>query len=415
VLVEPLPDSAQRRGFSLHVRDEAAERPRVNKEEIKKLLWLLLPFLAFFAIDFREKFYQNIILEGVLLTQSYVREHTLTCLVPALFISGGIAALVSQVSVIRFFTPAVNRYISYAVASVSGTVLAVCSCTVLPLFSGIYRRGSGLGPAIAFLYSGPAINVLAIVMTARILGWQLGLARVIFSVLFAFVAGLLMQFLFREAEKERLAQLSLTAPGIQKPMYKNVLFFSWMVSILLIATMPKIEAGSLYEVVYINRYIIALVLAAMLAAGSFFLMDHDERVNWMLETWANTKLIVPWLFAGIFLAGLLLGRPGEQGLIPQNYIERAVGGNGFLAVFFAAVAGALMYFATLTEVPILQGLMSAGMGKGPALAMLLSGPALSLPALLALRSIMGLKRTLAYAGIVTLLATAAGYFYGNLF
>ncbi len=385
----------------------------MNKEEIKKLLWLISPFIVFFIFDFRERYYQNAVLEGVLLTQAYIREHTLTCLVPALFISGGIAALISQVSIIRFFTPAANQYLSYAVASVSGTVLAVCSCTVLPLFSGIYRRGSGLGPAIAFLYSGPAINVLAIVMTARILGWQLGVARVAFSIAFSVLAGVLMHYLFRGAEQQRLAQVGLTAPPANKPMYKNVLFFTWMVAILLIATLPRLETGSMYTLLYDNRYAAAIALALLLAGASFVLMDRDERVNWLLETWANTKLIVPWLFAGVFLAGLLLGRPGEQGLIPQVYIERAVGGNGFTAVLAASVAGALMYFATLTEVPILQGLMSAGMGKGPTLAMLLSGPALSLPALLALRSIMGLRRTLTYAGIVIGLSTAAGYAFGN--
>lgn len=385
----------------------------MNYAELKRLALLLAAFATFFVLDFHEADSQKAVLEGVLLLQDYIREHTLTCLVPALFISGGIAAVVTQVSVIRFFTAGVNRFLSYGVASVSGTILAVCSCTVLPLFSGIYRRGAGLGPAVAFLYSGPAINVLAVVMTARILGWQLGLARLIFSVSFSVLIGLGMQLLFRTSETERVQALQLPQTASEKPMWKNLLFFALMVSVLLIATLPDLRTGGFYDEIRRLRYMIALVLTGLLAAGSFYLLTADERPNWLLETWANAKLIVPWLFVGVFFAGVALGRPGEDGLIPKRYIAALVGGESVAANLVAAVTGALMYFATLTEVPIVQGLAGSGMGKGPALALLLSGPALSLPSLLALNSIMGFRRTAAYFGFVVVFSAAAGWLYGN--
>ncbi len=386
----------------------------MNYEELKKLALLVASFAVFFIIDFRELYGQKAVLEGVLLLQDYIREHTLTCLVPALFISGGIAAVISQVSVIRFFTTGVKPYLSYSVASVSGTILAVCSCTVLPLFSGIYRRGAGLGPAVAFLYSGPAINVLALVLTARILGWQLGAARLGFSVFFAVLIGLLMQVLFRTSEAERVQALQLPPATAEKPQWKNIVFFALMVVILLVATMPELRTAGIYDEIHRLRYTLALALTGFLAAASFYLLTSDERPNWLLETWANAKLIVPWLFVGVFFAGVALGRPGEDGLIPKRYIAALVGGESIVANLIAAFSGALMYFATLTEVPIVQGLAASGMGKGPALSLLLSGPALSLPSLLALNSIMGFKRTATYFALVVTFSSLAGWAYGNL-
>jgi uncharacterized membrane protein YraQ (UPF0718 family) len=385
----------------------------MNLQEFKKLAYLISAFAVFFILDFREPPRQKAVIEGLLMLQDYIREHTLMCLIPALFISGGIAAVVAQVSVIRFFTAGVNRFAAYGVASVSGTILAVCSCTVLPLFSGIYRRGAGLGPAVAFLYSGPAINVLALVMTARILGWQLGLARLSFSIIFSVLIGLLMQKLFHTAEPERVQAIQLPEVPNEKPMWKNLVFFATMVAILLIATMPQLNTGGFYDTIFGLRYWIAIGLIGLLAAGVFYLLTAAERPNWLIETWANTKLIVPWLFVGVFFAGVALGRPDEDGLVPKRYIAALVGGESLSANLVAAISGALMYFATLTEVPIVQGLSGSGMGNGPALALLLAGPALSLPSLLALTSIMGFKRTAAYFSLVVFFSTTAGWVYGN--
>src|SRR3989339_2243292 len=136
---------------------------------------------------------QEAILEGFKMLQAYARNHTLTCVVPALFIAGAIITFLSQASVMRYLGPKANKFVAYTVASVSGTILAVCSCTVLPLFKGIYKKGAGLGPAVSFLYSGPAINILAIVLSYKVFGWQLGLTRMVVSIVFAFIIGLIMQ------------------------------------------------------------------------------------------------------------------------------------------------------------------------------------------------------------------------------
>lgn len=381
------------------------------KQELKYLSYLIGAFVLIWLYPLDADLQRNALLEGFFMLQEYVHEHTLTCLIPALFIAGGIASFVSQASVIKYFAGGVSRYLSYSVASVSGTVLAVCSCTVLPLFSGIYKRGAGIGPAIAFLYSGPAINVLAIVLTARVLGFELGVARFVVSIAFAALIGFAMEKLFPvhnvqpariEAERER-------------PLWQDLLFFGSMIGVLLAATWQRPESfGDLYATIFEWKWWLTAAFLVLTVIVSFRFYNGEERATWMQETFTFTKLIVPYLFIGVFISGWLLGRPGKgAGLIPASYIEALVGGNSFASCLFASLSGALMYFATLTEIPILQGLMGAGMGKGPALSLLLAGPAVSLPSLLALRSIMGLSRTLAYAALVMSVSTVAGYVYGN--
>jgi hypothetical protein len=342
--------------------------------------------------------------------QDYAHHHVLLCLVPALFIAGAIAVFISQGAVIRYFGAEASKVLAYGVASVSGTVLAACSCTILPLFAGIYRCGAGLGPATAFLYSGPAINVLAIILTARVLGWQLGLARAVGAVVFSVIVGLAMHFLFRKEERRRAdagAGFVLPDDAGTRPLRKDAAYFAAMIGILVFANWKGTWlAGARWYV----TGALALLLVWMIAAW----FRRDELRGWVAATWGFTKQILPLLFAGVLVAGLLLGRPGHPALIPERWIADSVGGNGLGANLFAAVAGALMYFATLTEVPILQGLLGAGMGDGPALALLLAGPALSLPNLLVIRSVLGTRKTLVYLALVVVLSTAAGLFYGML-
>ncbi|RPI74807.1 MAG: permease, partial [Desulfobacteraceae bacterium] len=322
----------------------------------------------------------------------------------------------SQAAVLKYFGAQANKFLSYSVASVSGTVLAVCSCTVLPLFAGIYMRGGGIGPATAFLYSGPAINVLAIVLTARILGWQLGLARAVGAVLFSVIVGLLMAFFFRKDDAAR-TEGQIYLPDEEKKtrtLLQDALFMLTLVLILIFAAFAKPAAGEtgLWPAVFAVKWYLTAILLVILAFMLKKWFQKDERVNWVQSSWGFMKQIFPLLAAGVLAAGFLLGRPGYAALIPEHYIAGLVGGNSFWANLFAALAGALMYFATLTEVPILQGLLGAGMGKGPALALLLAGPAFSLPNMIVLGGIMGVKKTAVFCLTIVALSTLAGYFYG---
>jgi hypothetical protein len=385
-------------------------------KERNKFLTLLGIFVYVFLVDFDTPKVSGAILEGFFMLQEYIREHTLTCLIPALFIAGAMSVTVSQASVIKYFGAGAKKIISYSVASVSGTILAVCSCTILPLFAGIYSRGAGLGPAMAFVYSGPAINILAIVLTARVLGYQMGLARAIGAILFSVVIGLLMAFIFKKDEAERqVANAPKTNFAKQKGSpVKTVLFFVSMIGVLLFATWAKPTSdGTLFAAIYHSKWYLTAFSLILVAIFSFVSMDKDKRLAWFEETWVYAKQIIPLLFVGVLVAGFLLGRPGHEGIIPGKYIESLVGGNSFFANFFASIVGAFMYFSTLTEIPILQGLIGAGMGKGPALALLLSGPALSLPNMLVIRSVIGTKKTIVYVILVIIMSTIAGIVFGK--
>ena len=352
-----------------------------------------------------------------MMLREYAREHVLTCLIPAFFIAGAIAVFVSQAAVLKYFGAGAKRVLSYSVASISGTILAVCSCTVLPLFAGIYSRGAGIGPATAFLYSGPAINVLAITMTARILGWQLGLARAVGAIVFSVVTGLLMAQIFRKDDQER-AKGELYIPEGEAPgrtLVQDGVYMLTMVLILIFAAFARPEegAGGLWPRIFAIKWHITAVLLVVLALMLKRWFTRDERVIWVESTWDFMKKILPLLAAGVLVAGFFLGRPGHTALIPEQYIQQLVGGNSLGANLVASVAGALMYFATLTEIPILQGLMGAGMGKGPALALLLAGPALSLPNMLVIGSVMGFRKTATFSTIIIVMSTAAGMLYGS--
>jgi uncharacterized membrane protein YraQ (UPF0718 family) len=385
------------------------------KERIK-LLIIILVFLACYYIPWGHAGIRQSGLEAFMMLQEYARQHVVTCLIPAFFIAGAIAVFVSQASVLKYFGSTAKKVLSYSVASVSGTVLAVCSCTVLPLFAGIYSRGAGIGPATAFLYSGPAINVLAIVLTARILGWQLGLARAIGAVLFAVITGLLMAFIFRKDDASRATgQIYLPEKDEKgRTLLQEALFMLTLVLILVFAAFakPAERSSGLWPEIFVVKWYItgALLLALGFMLKGWFV--KDERITWVQSTWGFMKQILPLLGAGVLVAGFMLGRPGHPALIPEHYIQSLVGGNSLGANLFASFAGALMYFATLTEVPILQGLLGAGMGKGPALSLLLAGPALSLPNMLVIGGVMGVKKTATFCVIIVILSTTAGVTYG---
>ncbi|MES0350129.1 MAG: permease [Desulfobacteria bacterium] len=385
-------------------------------KERTKLLLIILIFLGCYYVPWNHPTIRQSGLEAFMMLREYAREHVLTCLIPAFFIAGAIAVFVSQASVLKYFGANAKKILSYSVASVSGSILAVCSCTVLPLFAGIYTRGAGIGPATAFLYSGPGINVLAIVLTARILGWQLGLARAIGAIGFAIVTGLLMAFIFRKEDAARTAgKVYLPEEETRKrSLLQDGLYMLTMVLILIFAAFAKPAAGStgLWPAIFAAKWYITVALLIVLSLMLKSWFTRDECSTWVQSTWGFMKQIFPLLGAGVLVAGFMLGRPGHPALIPEHYIQSLVGGNSLWANLFAAVSGALMYFATLTEVPILEGLIGAGMGKGPALSLLLAGPALSLPNMLVIGGVMGIKKTATFCVIIVILSTMAGMGYG---
>lgn len=429
------------------------------KDEWKALALIIAAFLFCFYLPVGQPRFNNAVLEALHLVKWYAQEHVLLCLVPAFFIAGAIGVFISQQSVMKYLGAGANKVLAYGVASISGSVLAVCSCTVLPLFGGIYRMGAGLGPACAFLYSGPAINVLAIVLTARVLGMELGIARAVGAVLFSIAVGLLMHFIYRKEELEKIqAQAAIVEPEVKRPLWQNAVFFAVMILILVFANWGKpAEDNGLWFDIYSAKWLITalcglifsvvlvywfrlhwikvtLAAAAVFASGLLFpdqplipftlasiglafitSTDDGEGGEWFSQSWGFARQIMPLLFWGVLIAGLLLGRPGGEGIIPSEWVAKAVGGNSLAANLFASVAGAFMYFATLTEVPILEGLIRNGMGKGPALALLLAGPALSLPSMLVIRSIMGTQKTIVFVSLVIVMATTSGLLFGALF
>jgi len=487
------------------------------KDEWKKLAIIVVVFLACFYLPIGWNRFDHAILESLHLIKWYAQEHVLLCLVPAFFIAGAISVFVSQASVMKYLGARANKILAYGVASVSGTILAVCSCTILPLFAGIYRMGAGLGPACAFLYSGPAINVLAIILTARILGLELGIARAVGAIAFSVIIGLIMHFIYRKEEIEKAnGQLAMPEPEVKRPLWQNALFFTVMIGVLVFANwgapndfifkttnrssihaavlkapehgssaagsytvkcldgsqigqeielpvesiLEKTPIPGVWTTVWSHKWTIAaifsaalgvililwfaipwwkvvltgipvIILALLLPMEGMMVMipftaaviglswmtstHKGEAGDWFSSTWTFAKQILPLLFFGVLFAGAFLGRPGHEGLIPNQWVEWAVGGNSLRANLLASVSGAFMYFATLTEVPILQGLIGSGMGKGPALALLLAGPALSLPSMLVIRSVMGTQKTVVYVSLVIVMATITGILYGTFF
>lgn len=404
---------------------------------------------------------ESAIWEALYLVRWYAQEHVILCLIPAFFIAGAVAVFISQAAVMKYLGPNANKVTAYGVASISGTLLAVCSCTILPLFAGIYRMGAGLGPACAFLYSGPAVNILAIVLTGAVLGPEMGIARAIGAIVFAVVIGLLMQFIFRKDDQQRIVAAAMPDAEVSRPLWQNALYFGSMVGILVFANWGSSgESTGIWATIYSSKWYLTsffsvmlavilvlwfgvakikmLMVAAVVLVTALIWPDYplipfvvgviglsllttldrsetDELRDWAANSWDFAKKIMPLLFFGVLIAGALLGRPDNEGLIPSSWVAGLVGGNSLQANLFASVVGAFMYFATLTEVPILQGLIGAGMGNGPALALLLAGPALSLPNMLVINSVMGIKKTTVFVILVVIMATISGLIYGHFF
>lgn len=431
------------------------------REQYKSFLWILGFFLFAYFMPIESESFKGAILAAFDLAKWYAQEHVLLCLIPAFFIAGTIAVFVSQAAVVKYFGAKAKKWVAYLVAAGSGTILAVCSCTVLPLFSSIHKRGAGLGPAIAFLYSGPAINILAIILTARILGIELGIARIVGAVSFSIIIGLIMTFIYRKEEKEKaVAQLAMLDLEEPRPIWQTVLHFFILVAILVFVNWGKpadtiegfwyfmfankwvitglfgigfalsiiyiIQVKKLYAIIGTAAVVISTIIfyenptitfvVAVVATTIILSLSEGEANQWLGETWGFTKQIMPLLAAGVLVAGFLLGsQNNNNGVIPNEWISALVGGNSLFSNFFASITGAFMYFATLTEIPILQGLINSGMGKGPALALLLAGPALSLPNMLVIRGVIGTQKTVVYVSLVVIMATLSGLIYGSLF
>ena len=421
------------------------------RKELKILFWIVAVFAAVFFLPLGSERFMTAIDATLDLAKWYAQEHVVLCLLPAFFIAGVIAVFVSQGSVLKYFGANAKKWVSYSVAAISGGILAVCSCTILPLFTSIYKRGAGLGPAVAFLYSGPAISILSIILTARILGLEMGVARMIGAVAFSVIIGLAMSFIFRNEEKvKKEQQMNIVPPPEKRPMWQTSMFFFTLVLILVFANWgaPAANDTGVWSFIFMHKWYIvgafslllcwslvkvlklramwvaagaavtglSVVLANMFVTNAKFvplvpmivaiaalsvilLFDKGDEENreWAFASWGFAKQIMPLLAVGVVTAGFLLGSTHDNtaiaGIIPNDWIEWAVGGNSLLSNFFASFTGAFMYFATLTEVPIIQGLLALGMGKGPALALLLAGPSLSLPNMLVIRGVMGTKKT----------------------
>ena len=427
------------------------------KKELKIFAWILGFFLFAYFMPIGTARFNNAILEAFELAKWYAQEHVLLCLVPAFFIAGVIAVFVSQGAVIKHFGSSAKKWKAYLIASLSGTILAVCSCTILPLFSSIHKRGAGLGPAITFLYSGPAINILAIILTARILGFELGIARIIGAVVFSVVIGVIMSLIYRKEEKERADKMDFPDIKEERPLWQTSYHFFVLVFILVFANWGKPDTTegfmfwlwtykwqitaffglmfiySLIKILKMKPLYVVLAAIPVIATAFIFplqplipfviavigltiltLITKGEPQDWLRESWGFTKQIMPLLAAGVLIAGLLLGTPNGEGIIPGEWVSSLVGGNSLFSNFFASIFGAFMYFATLTEIPIIQGLLNNGMGQGPALALLLAGPALSLPNMLVIRSVIGTKKTIVYVILVSIMATISGLIYGSI-
>ncbi len=382
--------------------------------EWKKVLLIVAVFLACYYLPIEKTRFLNAIAESLYLLKDYARQHVILCLVPAFLIAGAISVFVSQASVMKYLGAEAKKVTAYSVASISGAILAVCSCTVLPLFAGIYRMGAGLGPAVTFLYSGPAINILAIILTARVLGFEIGIARAIGAIVFSVIIGLMMGFIFRHEEIKKMPPpMDMTDEPTDRKLWQNAIYFLSMIGILVFANWAKpINESGLWSLIYTMKWFIAGAFLLLLVITIRLWFNKNELGQWGKSSWGFAKQILPLLFIGVIFAGFLLGRPDREGIIPSSWVINLVGGNSIKANLFASVAGAFMYFATLTEVAILQVLMGSGMGKGPALALLLAGPALSLPNMLVIRSILGTKKTIVYVLLVVIMATISGIVFG---
>jgi len=368
----------------------------MEKKDFYMLFGIVLVFGILYFIPSNSDWFRNSILSAFDLLHDYAKKHVLTCLIPALFIAGAIAVFVKKDAILKYLGYKSKKIISYSIASVSGAILAVCSCTILPLFAGIRKRGAGLGPAITFLFAGPAINIAAIFLTMSVLGYKIGLARAIAAISLSVIVGLTMALIFREKSEQGglVMQESKETQMSKKLLF---LFFGLMIGILII---NGLQINLLY--IYILMFSFA-ILTVLLVVFKF----HKETTKeWLQETWSFSKMLLPLLFIGVFIAGFIMP------LLPETLIQNLVGQNTILGNLIASIFGAFMYFSTLTEIPILQALITKGMASGPALALLLAGPSLSLPSMLVIKKVLGTKKTIVYISLVIIYSTIAGLIFG---
>ncbi|MCX6709719.1 MAG: permease [Candidatus Woesearchaeota archaeon] len=370
----------------------------MEKSDVKILLSIIAVLSVFYLIPKGSVWFESSFLSGISMLQDYARLHVITCLIPALFIAGAISVFIKKESVLKYLGSRSKKPLAYAFASISGAILAVCSCTILPIFAGIRKRGAGLGPAVTFLFSGPAINIAAMFLTISVLGAKIGAARIIFSIAISIIVGITMALIFRENKD---AGEIFLEKGKEIPLKKSVLI-PFFLSLVLILVVNGLQIGKTL------KYSIIAFLVIFITLISSFKFRKETRNEWINESWGFAKTILPILFFGVFIAGFLMP------LIPEKLIENLVGGDTLIGNLTASVFGAFMYFSTLTEIPIMQALIAKGMANGPALALLLSGPALSLPSMLALQKIMGARKTSVYVLLVIAYSTAAGLIFGMI-
>jgi len=368
------------------------------KKETSIFIFLAGLFLLFYFMPMESALFTGAILSGFELLNEYARQHVLTCLLPAFFIAGAIAVFVKKDFILRYLSGQTKKYISYSLASVSGSILAVCSCTILPLFAGIRKRGAGLGPATTFLFSGPAINIAAIFLTMSVLGFNIGLARIISAVLLSILVGLSMQLIFREKTEDG---------GLYTEEHKEIKIGKKLLIIFFLAMVGVLVVNGLQTDKLIKFTLMGL-LVLIVAGIAIFKFRRETTKEWLKETWFFTKMLLPVLFIGVFIAGFVMP------FLPQELIQKIVGSNSVFGNLVAAVFGAFMYFSTLTEIPILQALIAKGMSQGPALSLLLAGPSLSLPNMLVIRKVLGNKKTAVYVLLVILYSTVAGLIFGYI-
>ena len=342
---------------------------------------------------------KDLILAGSLALKEYIALHVLTCLIPAFLLAGAMVRFISKEAIIKYLGSSTNKLKSFSLASLASFFIAACSCTVIPVASGIYYQGAGVGAAFIFLWVAPAANILAIIYTGSILGTRMVISRIIAALLMAFVVGMVMSFIFRKEETKRIQNFTGANTGI---IAKKDLILLILILASLLSPNYIIQKGP-----YSHKVIVWLVASVIMFMYAFKVKPLDEIKKWLKESLWFVRIIFPLLLLGVFIVGVI-GR-----LLPQDIIQRWLGGSGILASFLATVMGQIMYFATMTEAPFVDTLMKLGMGKGPALALLLTGPGMSLPNMLAIAKVFGLKKASVYILLVMILGTFVGWFFGN--
>ncbi len=349
---------------------------------------------------------------GLTTLLGYLSAHVLTCLIPAFFIAGAIAALLKTEMVLKYFGKDAPKWLCYSVAATSGTILAVCSCTILPMFAGIEKKGAGIGPATAFLFSGPAINLLAIVLTARVLGLDLGIARAIAAVSMAVVIGLIMAAIFeRSSQKCETSPVSAPVQAAQALTEPPKSGQTERIAVLFIALLIGVLLSATSQLEFVTKW---TIVAAFIVASAYVLTKYfssEEKTAFFSETWSLTKKIFPLLVVGTFITGVI------GYFMPTELLRTYLGSNSFPSCFIASVVGALLYMPTLLEIPIVGTLFGYSTGitaPGPALSLLLAGPSLSLPSMIVITRVIGLKKGGVYISLVVIVSTLVGMLYGAI-